>query len=129
MMSAGAGKPTLLGVLSAAMRLRNYSQKTIKAYRSSIRELIRYVAPVHPREVTTEKLRQFLLYRMDEWRYAASSINQVINALRFLYVELYRLPVDLGEIPRPKREKRLPVVLSEEEVLRLLDSAASSGGH
>lgn len=113
-------KPALLEVLSREMRLRNYSHKTVKAYRSCIREYIRYLSPVHPRSATPEGTRQFLLYLIDDRGWGASSINQVINALRFLYVELYGMSLQLGEIPRPRREKQLPVVLSQEEVLRIL---------
>jgi len=122
MKSAVFTVPTILEVLSREMRLRNYSPKTIKSYRSCIRELIRYLAPTHPRQVTTEPLKGFLLYLMEERGFAASSINQVINAIRFLFAELYLRPFHLGEIPRPRREKRLQVVLSEDEVGRILDS-------
>ncbi len=46
-------------------------------------------------------------------------MNQVFNALRFLYVELYNKPFVIGRLPRPQKEKKLPDVLNEEEVLRI----------
>jgi site-specific recombinase XerD len=54
-----------------------------------------------------------------------STINQFINALRYLYVELYHQPLLLGEIPRPNKEKKLPVVLSQEEVRRIFDATSN----
>ncbi len=104
------------------MQLRNYSHKTIKTYESGIRNLVRYFRPKHPRELSSEDLRTVLLHLIQEKGYAASTINQVINALRFLYGELYKRPMQLGDLPRPAKERRLPAVLSEEEVLRILNA-------
>lgn len=100
------------------MRLRGYSQKTIKAYQSCIRTLVRHFRPKHPRELSDGHLRSFLLHLLEDEQWEASSVNQMINALRFLYVELYRIPMSIGAIPRPKKEKKLPVVLSPDEVKR-----------
>lgn len=44
----------------------------------------------------------------------------MFNALRFLYVELYKMPFVIENIPRPKKERKLPSVLSQEEVLKIL---------
>jgi integrase/recombinase XerD len=108
--------PRLFETLRTEMRLRNYSHKTTKAYRSCIRRFIRHIHPKHPREATDSDIRGFLLHLIEIEHYSASSINQIINALRYLYVELYKRPMVLGEIPRPKKERKLPVVLSQEEV-------------
>lgn len=107
---------TLLTVLAQEMRLRNYSGKTIKAYRSCIRSFIRYLQPTHPKEADAQAIRGYLMYLIDECGYKASSVNQVINALRFMYVELYHRPMVLGEVPRPRHEKPLPVILSQLEI-------------
>lgn len=50
---------------------------------------------------------------------SASSVNQVFNAIRFLYVELYKKPFVIGSVPRPMKEKKLPDVLNEDEVVRI----------
>jgi site-specific recombinase XerD len=104
------------------MRLRNYSHKTIKAYRSGIRTYARFIRPKHPREATDVDIRTFLLHLVEEEKYSAATINQVINALRYLYVELYKRPMVLGNIPRPMKEKKLPNVLSLDEVTRVFDA-------
>lgn len=104
------------------MRLRNYSHKTIKTYTSCIRSLVGYFKPKHPRELTNEDLRNYLIHLIEKEQFQASSINQVINALRFLYVELYKRQMQLADLPRPAKERKLPEVLSEEEVLSILNA-------
>jgi site-specific recombinase XerD len=54
-----------------------------------------------------------------ERRLVASTVNQVFNALRLLYVDLYKKPFVIAELPRPQKGKKLPDVLSEDEVRRL----------
>ena len=115
-------RPGLFETVRREMRLRNYSAKTIKAYVGCLRQYVAWIAPAHPREVEPEKIRRYLVQLMEERGFSASTVNQIINALRFLYVELYRRNFQLGDIPRPKKENPLPVVLSQDEVLRLLDS-------
>jgi integrase/recombinase XerD len=107
-------------VLAQELRLRNYSPKTIKAYKSCIRSFARYIAPKHPREATEEDIRKFLLYQISEKKLSAATVNQIYNALRFLYAELYKKPFVIGSLPRPKKERKLPTVLSQEEVLTIL---------
>jgi integrase/recombinase XerD len=116
---------TLFAVLTQELRLRNYSPKTIKAYRSCIRSFVNYFSPHHPRELTNEQIRTYLDYLLTVRKATAGSVNQVLNALRFLYVELYKRPLKLGDIPRPKKIKKLPPVLSEEEVARILKAATN----
>lgn len=113
--------PGLLETVRQEMRLRNYSLKTIKAYLSCLRLFVRHIGPKHPREATDSDLRAFLLFLIEREHYASSTVNQVINALRLLYVDLYERPMVLGKLPRPKKERKLPVVLSEGEVRRLFD--------
>ena len=120
---AQPGDEDPLVLLQKELRLRNYSQKTIKAYRSCIRSLIEYARPRSPKELSSDDLRRYLLRLMEDDGMSASYVNQIINALRFLYVEIYRTPMALGDIPRPKKERKLPTVLSLIEVKAILDAA------
>jgi site-specific recombinase XerD len=115
-------KPGLFETLRREMRLRNYSHKTIKSYQSCIRSLVQHFKPRHPRDLTNDDLRAFLIFLIEREERAPSTINQMINALRFLYVDLYKRQMQLGDLPRPKKERKLPEVLSEEEVLRILNA-------
>ena len=118
---ANSAHPGLVETLRQELRLRNYSPKTIKGYTSCVRRFIRYFLPLHPRELTGKDIRGYLLHLSDQLHLAPASVNQALNAIRFLYVELYHRPIVLEGIPRPQREKKLPVVLSKEEILRLFE--------
>ena len=101
------------------LRLRNYSHKTIKAYISSLRSFVTYFRPRHPRDLSENDIREYLLFLLEEKKSAAGTVNQVFNALRLLYVDLYKMPFVIGSLPRPQKEKKLPDVFNESEVLRL----------
>ena len=104
------------------MRLRNYSHKTIKAYVSCLRPFARFFYPRHPRELTNEDIRNYLLHLLVMERRSAGCVNQIFNALRFLYVDVYEMPFVIEKLPRPQKERKLPDVMSEEEVMRLFQS-------
>src|SRR5512140_567139 len=114
------GRPGLLETLRQELRLRNYSPKTIKSYTSCVRRFFRYFLPRHPRELAGEDIRKYLMHLFEESHLASASVSQAYNAIRFLYVELYHRPLVLKGIPRPKKEKRVAVPLSKEEVKRLI---------
>ena len=115
----GSSPDSFFTVLTREMRLRNYSPKTVKAYRSCLRSYIAYVSPKHPRKCTNDDIKRYLLHMLDDKKLAASTANQAFNALRFLYVDLYKMDFVIGSLPRPMKEKKLPNVLSQEEVLSI----------
>jgi site-specific recombinase XerD len=111
--------PGLLELLRQELKLMNYSYKTVSVYSSCLMGPVRNFAPRHPRELSSTDIRNYLLHLIKDDGIAPSTVNQVLNALRFLYVELYKVPFVLGPVPLPKRPKKLPVVLSLEEVRRI----------
>jgi len=121
-LKSGVRQPGLFETVRREMRLRHYSHKTAKAYLSCLRSFVRYFQPRHPRELGEADIRAYLLHLIEQEKYAAATVNQVFNALRFLYVELYKTPFAIGSIPRPQKEGKLPVVLSQEEVLRIFEA-------
>jgi len=104
------------------MRLRNYSHKTIKSYLSCLRNFVKYFHPKHPRGISNDEIKKYLIYLIEEKKWQASTINQLFNAIRFLYVELYKIPFIIESIPRPKKQKKLPDILSQEEVIDIFNS-------
>ena len=74
------------------------------------------------RNLANEDLRGYLLHLLEEEKMAASSVSQVFNALRFLYMEILKVPLSLRDTPRAMKDKKLPSVLSQEEVGRILAS-------
>ena len=75
----------LFSILAQEMHLRNYSPKTIKAYKSCIRSLINYTVPKHLRDLTNNEVHQFLVHLVEEKKLSAGTISQMINAFRFSY--------------------------------------------
>lgn len=101
------------------LQLRNYSHKTIKTYLSCLRTFVNYFKPKHPRKISNEEIKKYLLFLIEGKKWQASTINQMFNALRFLYVELYKTPFIIESIPRPKKDKKLPDILSQEDILKI----------
>jgi site-specific recombinase XerD len=110
-----------LEALRKELMIRNYSPKTIKTYTSCVHTFERYAYPKRLDELGIEDIRDYLLYQIEERKMSAGTISQIINSLRFLYVEVYKRPFLVGVIERPKRGKKLPVVLSIEEVKSILE--------
>ncbi len=115
----------LFEVLRQELKLRNYSNKTLKSYRSWLRSFVKFFSPRHPRELSGVDIRQYFLYLIEQKRLSVGSVNQAFNAIRFLYVELYKKPFVVDNLPRPLKDEKLPTVLSQEEIVRILNSVAN----
>ena len=115
-------EPGFFETVRREMRLRNYSHKTIKSYLSCLRGFVGHFHPRHPREIGNQDIRNYLLHLLETRNLSASTVNQAFNALRFLYVDLYSMPFVIGNLPRPSKERKLPDILSEEEITRILKS-------
>lgn len=111
--------PTILSVLAQELKLRNYSSKTLKSYRSCLRSFIKHFYPRHPRDLSSEDIRSYLVHKFENNKHTSATVNQAFNALRFLYVELYNKPFVIEGIPRPQKDKKLPRVLTQKEVLKI----------
>jgi integrase/recombinase XerD len=104
------------------LQLRGYQRTTIRTYRSALKGWITWLSPRHPRSATPEVIRGYLLDLLHAGR-SRSKVDQVISALKFLYIELYKQysPADF-EVERPRRLSTLPRVLSRPAVLALADA-------
>jgi len=113
-------KPKLLDQLREAMRLKHYSLKTEKSYIHWVRRFIYFHHMRHPQEMGASEVQSFLNHLAVEQQVAASTQNQALNALVFLYKRV--LQKELGSIDavRARRPKHLPVVLTREETQRVL---------
>ncbi|MBA2503258.1 MAG: phage integrase N-terminal SAM-like domain-containing protein [Pyrinomonadaceae bacterium] len=108
--------------------MRHYSIRTEQAYTNFIRRFILFHHKRHPREMGVDEIRQFLAFLAVEGNVAASTQNVALNALLFLYRDVLKISLPLIDgVERAKRPHRLPVVLSRDEVSRVL--AQLSGTH
>ena len=122
---AAAREPRLLDQVRARLRLRHYSRRTEQAYLYWIRRYIRAWLPRHPRELDGAAVEAFLTGLATRDDVAASTQNQALSALLFLYREVLGVELPWMEnVVRAKRPQRLPVVLTRAQVARLLERLA-----
>ena len=113
--------PKLLDRVRAAIRARHYSLRTEEAYIAWVRRYVLFHGKRHPSELGPAEITGFLTALAVEARVSASTQNQALAALLFLYREVLACdPGWLEGIVRARRPKRLPVVLTRSEVERLL---------
>jgi integron integrase len=113
--------PRLLDMVRARCRRLNYSVRTERAYAGWIRRFVLANDKRHPRELGAHEVEKFLTDLAVRGNVAASTQNQALSALIFLYREVLGLELPWMEnVTRAKRPQRLPVVLSRAEVERLL---------
>ncbi|HEX5830471.1 MAG TPA: integron integrase [Gemmatimonadaceae bacterium] len=120
--------PKLLVQVRHALRTRHYSPRTEEAYVGWVRRFVVFHGRRHPRELGMEEVRRFLTALAVEGEVAASTQNQALGALTFLYRDVLGTPLGPVEgVLRAKRPIRLPVVLTRTEVRQVL--ACLDGTH
>jgi len=111
----------LLSQLRRAIRTRHYSPRTEEAYVQWVSRFVRFAGLRHPRELGAVEVTGFLSHLAVEGRVSASTQNQALSAITFLYREVLDAPVGwLNALVRAKRPARVPVVLTRDEVRRVL---------
>ncbi len=111
----------LLDQVRRAVRVRHYSIRTEKTYVDWIRRFILFHKKRHPKDMAAKEINEYLSYLATDRNVAASTQGQALSAIVFLYRHVLGRDVgDLGDIVRAKRPVRIPVVLSADEVERIL---------
>lgn len=114
-------KSPLLQQLQSNMALRQMSPRTIAAYASWVRRYVRFHRLRHPAEMGDAEVRAFLTWLVEQRRVSQSTQGQALAALLFLYRHVLDRPLEgSGALPRGRAPTRLPVVLSRDEVQRVL---------
>ena len=115
------GSPRLLEQVRAAVRVRGYSRRTEKAYVAWVRRFVRFHDTRHPRELGEADVTRFLTHLAVDRKVSASTQNQALSALLFLYRDVMRKELSwLDDVVRARRPARLPVVLTRAEVTAIL---------
>lgn len=119
----GEGRPRgLLEAVRGKLRAKHYSLRTEMAYVGWARRFIQAHRGRHPRELGGREVEAFLTRLAVQGKVAASTQNQALSALLFLYREVLGLELPwMDEVVRAKRPQRLPTVLSQGEVRALLE--------
>jgi integron integrase len=121
METSGYSSPFLQQV-AEAIRVRHYSIRTERAYVDWVRRFICFHGKRHPKDMGEKEVAAFLSHLAVNRNVAAATQNQALNALVFLYKEVLKQPLkeNIHGIVRAKKPQRLPVVLTREEVAKVL---------
>jgi integrase/recombinase XerD len=103
---------------------RNYSHPTARTYVRIVRDFAEYFHQP-PDKLGPEQIRQYQAHLFQAKKLAPATVSQYVSALRFLFVKTLHRHFLTAYIPFPKSRKRLPTVLSPEEVTRLIDAACN----
>ncbi len=127
MVTVAGRPPRLLDQVRCALRIRHYSPRTESAYVHWIVRYIRFHGVRRPNEMGAPEVSAFLSHLAVEGNVAPSTQNQALHALVFLYGPVLGRPLgELAGVVRARKPRRLPVVLSREEVERLLSRLEGS---
>ena len=113
--------PKLTDELRKKLRYKHMSYRTEQAYVGWVRRFILFHHKRHPREMGKPEIECYLTYLANDYGVSASTHHQALSALLFLYKEVLGIDLPwLDEIHRPNRTKRLPVVLTANEISSIL---------
>ena len=104
------------------MNFRRYSQNTIKTYADALEVFFRFYKDQAPESLNIEDIINFNTSYILKKNLSASYQNQVINAIKLFYRNRFNRAMEVDFIQRPRREKRLPNVLSKNEVKSILEA-------
>ena len=109
--TAQPGEPRFLVQVAHACRVRHLAYSTEQSYVSWVKRFILFHNKRHPKDMGPSDVRAFLTHLAVNRQVSASTQNQALNAIVFMYREVVRRdPGEFGEFDRAKRPKRLPVV-------------------
>jgi len=106
------------------LQRRNYAQSTVDAYISALRDFADHFDR-RPDQLGPEHIREFQLYLLRDRNLAANTVKQRMAAVQFFFARTLKRPYLRVDFPYPKAPRRLPDILSQEEVTRLIDATSN----
>lgn len=103
------------------LKIRNYAAGTIDHYVRQVAAFARHFRR-SPDQLGPEEVRAYQVYLVEVRKLSYTALKQTVSGLRFFYTHTLRKPFPIEYIPYPRTEKRLPIILSRAEVVRLLES-------
>jgi len=110
------------------LQLRGFAPKTQEAYLRAVRQLAEHFKK-SPEDITEEDLRQYFLHLKNVKRVSRSTCTLALCGIKFFFEHTLRRDWKTFDLVRPPKEKKLPVVLSQEEVRRVLGCVNSFRHH
>ena len=105
------------------MEIRGYCERTQESYLTCVKQFVKHFKK-SPDQLGLEDIHTYQVYMKRDRKYAVNTFNQHVSALKFLYGITLRRNWNISLIPLQKMERRLPVVLSREEVRQLYDAVS-----
>ena len=118
------GVTTLRQRMMEDLQIRNYAPTTVTAYIRGVADYAKHFGK-SPDQLSAEQIREYQLFLIKEKGVALPTYIQIVSALRFLYTNTLHRQIDIERIPFPRYEKKLPIILSREEVKVLLEAPKS----
>ena len=106
------------------LQRRNYAQVTIDHYIQIVEDFARYFGR-RPDQLGARQLREYQVHLFRDRKLSSRTVRQHVAALRFFFVKMLNRPYMIEHIPFPKETRRLPEILTPEEVTRLIDAASN----
>ena len=107
------------------LQLRGYSDRTVECYLRAVAQLAKF-HHASPDQLTEEQVRQYLLHLSTVQKVASGTHTIALCGIKFFYTQTLARPWNVLDVARPKGEKKLPVVLSRDEVWRILGAIRRS---
>jgi integrase/recombinase XerD len=111
-----------LNAMRRKLEVARYSPRSIQVYLGAAKQLFLHFPNKHPNDIRTEDIEAFQHHLATERKVSNSTLNQAVNAIRYYYMNVMGDAKRVTFIERPRAERKLPTVLSEEEVAALLRS-------
>ncbi len=108
------------------LRIRNYAPSTVECYTRSVAEFAKHFNKP-PDQLGPEEIRKWQLFLLNEKRVRHSTYIQAVCGLRFFYRNTLNQKIEMDRIPLPRYEKKLPLILSKDEVKALLEAPKNLG--
>ncbi len=109
-------------IMLEELERRNYAQTTIDCYIRTVEHFSRYFHR-SPEQLGPQHIREYQAALFKKWKLAPNTVNQRLAALRFFYIQTLKRAWSVAETPYPKKVLKLPIILSQEEVARLINAA------
>lgn len=109
----------MLRLMEQKLHLKGYAKATTKTYLDQFKSFLNFYQRYEPSELSEAEIRNYLLYLVEKKKVSRSTQNQAINAIKFFYEIVLKQERKVYYLERPMKERRLPNVLSQEDVLKI----------
>ncbi len=107
------------------LKLKNYSPSTIKTYTEQFKLFLQFFPESNPQELDEDEILHYMMHLIENKKLSVSAQNQAINAIKFFYEKVLKQDRKVYDLERPMKEKKLPEVLSQEEVMAIFEATGN----